>query len=321
LKEGHVLVVDDEAMNRTLVRRVLEPQGYSVTEASDGEEALTSVAKNAPDVVLLDLQMPRLDGYGVLKRLKQDAKTRLIPVIMLTSLDQLSSKVKAVEVGADDYLTKPFNVEELSARVKSLVSLKRYTDELEHASQVLHSIAVVVEERDAYTGDHCARVGLLATLTAQSLGLGQEELRLLSLGGSYHDLGKIAIPDGILRKPGKLTPEEFETMKRHAALGADILKPMRTMARVIDLVRHHHEKLDGSGYPDRLPGRDIPATVRILSVTDIYDALATKRPYKDALPHETCMKILRDEAAKGWWDREVVEALGGVVIQQGLAER
>jgi putative two-component system response regulator len=191
---------------------------------------------------------------------------------------------------------------------------------LEHASQVLHSIAVVVEERDAYTGDHCARVGLLAITIAQSLGLGQEELRTLSLGGSYHDLGKIAIPDGILRKPGKLSPEEFELMKKHAALGADILKPMRTMTSVLSLVRHHHERLDGSGYPDRLPGRDIPATVRILSVTDIYDALATRRPYKDAFPHETCMKILRDEAAKGWWDRDVVEALGKVVIQQGLAE-
>ncbi len=313
MKEGRILIVDDEASNRSLVRRVLEPLGYAVAEAADGEAALAAVAKGIPDLVLLDIQMPRMDGYAALRQLKEDPKTRLVPVVMLTSLDQFPDKLRAVEIGADDYLLKPFHVAELCARVKSLISLKRYTDELEHASKVLHSIALVVEQRDAYTGGHCMRVGVRATRVGIALGLGGEDLKTLRLGGAFHDLGKIGIPDAILRKPGKLSPEEFEAMKAHAAKGADLVQPMRALAAALPLIRHHHERLDGSGYPDRLTAREIPATVRILSVADIYDALATKRPYKDPLPHEVCMKILREEAGKGWWDRDVVEALAKVV--------
>ena len=318
--KGLVLIADDEAPNRALVRRVLEPSGYTVLEAADGAQAIETVAARLPDLVLLDLEMPEVDGYSALRALKGDPRTRLIPVVMLTSHDQLVDRVRAMQVGVDDYLIKPFHPAELTARVHSLVSLKRFTDELEHAGRVLQGIARVVEERDAYTGRHCIRVGSRAVRVGTTLGLGEEDLKTLRLAGSFHDLGKIAIPDAILRKPGRLTPEEMELMKTHAAVGAQLVQPMRTLARVLPLIRHHHEKLDGSGYPDGLSAGEIPVTVRILSVVDIYDALATQRPYKEALPRERCLAILREEAAKGWWDRDVVETLADLVSRGDDAE-
>lgn len=314
---GLILVVDDEPANRALVRRVLEPLGYEIVEAGDGEEALAAVAQRKPDLVLLDLVMPRMDGYAVVSRLKGDPATRLIPVVMLTSQDHLSDKVKAVRGGVDDYLTKPFHVVELTARVHSLLSLKRYTDELVHVSKVIEGIAEVVESRDRYTGNHCRRLGAYAVRVGVHLKLGEEDLRTLQLGGVLHDLGKVAVSDTILNKPGRLTPEEFEIMKRHPGVGSDLLRNMRTLERVMPLVRHHHEKLDGSGYPDRIGGREIPLLVRITSVVDVFDALHSRRPYKDPFDLDRSFQILREEAGKGWWDREVVEALAETIRQGG----
>ena len=319
MNRARVLVVDDEAPNRGLVRKVLEPLGYAVVEAADGEEAVAEVSARPPDLVLLDLVMPKMDGYAVLRVIKSDPRTRLIPVVMLTSHDQLVEKIRAVQIGVDDYLVKPFNLSELSARVKSLVSLKQFTDELEHASKVVESFAVCVESRDRYTGNHCKRLGAYGARVGQALGLGDEDLKTLHLGGVLHDIGKIAISDLILNKPGRLSPEEFTQMKTHSAVGSDLLRPMRTLERVFPLVRHHHEKLDGSGYPDGLRGPEIPLLVRITSVVDVFDALHTRRSYKEAFPVEKCLGILREEAGKGWWDRDVVEALA-TALARGPAE-
>jgi len=310
MNRPRVLVVDDEAPNRGLVRKVLEPLGYVVVEAGDGEEALAAIALQSPDLVLLDLVMPKLDGYAVLRAIKSDPRTRLIPVVMLTSHDQLVEKIRAVQIGVDDYLFKPFNIAELTARVKSLVNLKQFTDELEHASKVVEAFATCVESRDRYTGNHCKRLGAYAARVGKILGLGDEDLRTLHLGGVLHDIGKIAISDLVLNKPGRLTPEEFELMKTHSSVGSELLSPMRTLERVYPLVRHHHEKLDGSGYPDKIGGSEISLLVRITSVVDVFDALHTKRSYKDAFPLEKCLALLREESQKGWWDRDVVEALG-----------
>lgn len=312
-----ILVVDDEEANRTLIRRVLSGVGYEILEAADGIEALEVVKRTPPDLVLLDLEMPRADGYTALRALKGDPATRLIPVIMLTSHDQLTAKIRAVEVGVDDYLGKPFNLPELMARVKSLVSLKRFTDELEHAERVLEGVAHCVEGRDRYTGNHCKRLAAYATRVGAAMGLDQEDLKTLYLGGIFHDLGKIAVSDTILNKPGRLTPEEFDLMRSHAATGADLLKGMKTMERVLPLVRNHHEKLDGSGYPDRLTAGAIPLVVRIMSVVDVFDALHTKRSYKEAHPVEASLAILREEVAKGWWDRNVVDALARDLAGRG----
>ena len=309
MKKFRILVVDDEAANRGLVRRVLDPLGYEVVEASDGQEALALISAQSPDLVLLDLVMPRMDGYAVVRALKSDPKTRLIPVVMLTSQDQLTEKIRAVEYGVDDYLCKPFHVLELSTRVRSLVNLKRYTDELEHVSKVIEGIAEVVESRDRYTGNHCKRLGSYAVRVGRHLKLAEEDLEVLKLGGVLHDLGKIAVSDTILNKPGRLTPDEFELMKGHPKVGSDLLRNMRTLERVMPLVRHHHEKLDGTGYPDRIGGKEIPLLVRITSVVDVFDALHSRRPYKEPFDLERSLGILREEAAKGWWDGEVVEAL------------
>ena len=319
MNRARILVVDDEAPNRGLVRKVLEPLGYAVVEAADGEEAVAEVAARPPDLVLLDLVMPKMDGYAVLRVIKSDPRTRLIPVVMLTSHDQLVEKIRAVQIGVDDYLVKPFNLTELSARVKSLVNLKQFTDELEHASKVVEAFAVCVESRDRYTGNHCKRLGAYGARVGRALGLGDEDLKTLHLGGVLHDIGKIAISDLILNKPGRLDPDEFAMMKTHSAVGSDLLRPMRTLERVFPLVRHHHEKIDGSGYPDGLRGAEIPLLVRITSVVDVFDALHTRRSYKEAFPIDQCLGILREEAGKGWWDRDVVEALA-VVMAQGTLE-
>lgn len=257
--------------------------------------------------------MPRLDGATVCRRIKEDPRTRLLPVVMLTSLDQIPVRVQANEFGADDFLTKPFNVAELTARVKSLVSLKRYTDELENAAQVLEGVALVVERRDPYTGDHCRRLGEYGAQVGAALGLGEGEQKVLRLGGIFHDLGKIAVPDIVLHKPGGLTPEEFEIIKAHPGVGYDLCRPMHTLEKMLPLIRHHHEKLDGSGYPDRLSGSQITLPVRIITVVDVFDALATDRPYKKAFPRDKCFAILRDGVERGWWDREVVETLARVL--------
>jgi len=306
---ARILVVDDQEANRQVVRDVLEPLGYHIAEASDGEDALEAVAREVPDLILCDVVMPRRDGYSVCQALKGDPKTRLVPIVMLTSLDQLPDKVRAVELGADDYLTKPFNVVELTTRVRSLLSLKHFTDEFEHASRVLESIALVVESRDRYTGDHCKRLGRYGTLVGRAMGVRDEDLRSLYLAGIFHDLGKIAVSDVVLNKPGRLTPDELVIMRSHPVVGADLCRTMRTMERVVPLIRHHHERLDGSGYPDGLKGKDIPLVVRILSVVDVYDALATDRPYRGALPHAKCMEIMREETRRGWWDADVLETL------------
>ncbi|HEV8701037.1 MAG TPA: HD domain-containing phosphohydrolase [Candidatus Polarisedimenticolia bacterium] len=309
MSSERILVVDDEPENRRLLRELLDPLGYQVEEAGDGEEALASIADHVPDLVLLDLVMPRRDGYDVCRELKNDPRTRLVPVIVLTTLDLLPDKIKAIELGADDFLNKPFDTVELTTRVRSLLSLKHFTDEFEHASNVLKSIALVVEGRDRYTGDHCKRLGQYAVRIGKTLGLGQEDLETLWLGGIFHDLGKIAVSDSVLNKPAPLTPEELTVMRTHPVVGANLCKAMRTMERVLPLIRHHHEKLDGSGYPDHLAGKEIPLLVRIITAVDVYDALATARPYRKALPHETVMTIMREEVAKGWWDREIVDML------------
>ena len=307
MRAARILVVDDEEANRKLLREILEPQGYVLQEAADGEEALASLAESAPDLVLLDLVMPRRDGYSVCREIKNDPRTRLVPVIILTTLDQMQDKLKAVELGADDFLNKPFHTIELTTRIRSLLALKHFTDEFEHASGVLQSIALVVEGRDKYTGYHCRRLGQYAVRIGKTLGLGQEDLETLWLGGIFHDLGKIAVSDVVLNKPAPLSAEEFTLMKTHPSVGANLCKSMRTMERVVPLIRHHHEKLDGSGYPDGLAGKEIPLLVRIITAVDVYDALATARPYRRALPHETCMRIMREEVSKGWWDRDIVQ--------------
>jgi putative two-component system response regulator len=313
VRQAKILIVDDEGPNRTILHEILKPIGYIICEAADGEEAIKQVEREKPDLILLDVVMPKLDGYEVCRILKSSHKTKLIPIIMLTSLDLLQDKLRAVDLGSDDFLNKPFNLAELTARVKALIALKQYTDELEYAFDVLKSIALIVESRDAYTHNHCKNVEMYSEDIAKKIGLSGEEIATLKLGAAYHDIGKIAISDLILQKPGKLTPVEMEIMKTHTTVGAELLKPMHTLEKALPLIRSHHERLDGSGYPDGLKAQEISQSIRILSVADIYEALISKRSYKEDMPHEKAIKILTEEGKKGWWDKDIITLLDEVM--------
>ena len=302
-----ILVVDDQEANITLVEAILAPQGYHVIPALDAERALELVAAGPPDLILLDVMMPGLDGYEVCSRLKGDERTRLIPVIMLTSLSDVEDRIRGIEAGAEDFLSKPFHQAELSARVRSLLRLKQFTDELEHAEDVLCTLALSVEAKDAYTDGHCERLSLYSLALGRSLGLGKEHLKALHRGGYLHDVGKIAIPESILNKKMGLTGEEWAVMREHPVIGERICKPLKSLKLVLPIIRHHHERWDGGGYPDGLKGEEIPLTARIIQVVDIYDALATARPYKPSLKPDRVFSIMKEEAEKGWRDPRVIE--------------
>ncbi|MGE5850918.1 MAG: HD-GYP domain-containing protein [Candidatus Methylomirabilota bacterium] len=305
---SRILVVDDNPVNRQFLEDELTDEGYLVSSAEDGEDALQKVAAESPDLILLDVMMPRLDGYETCRRLKSDSRTILIPVVMVTALTATHERIKGIEAGADDFLSKPYNRLELLTRVRSLLKLKRHTDELENAETVLVTLALSVEAKDPYTNDHCDRLARLSVALGERLGLPQEQLKALHRGGILHDLGKIGIPDAILLKPGPLNDVERAVVREHPAIGERICRPLKSLRLVLPIIRHHHERWDGSGYPDGLAGDAIPVTARALQVVDVYDALTTQRPYKPAYSHAQSCAIMREETTKGWWDPGMVEA-------------
>ncbi len=301
-----ILVVDDNQDNSMLMRELLASRGYDVDTASTAEEAEANIQGRHPDLLLLDVVMPGKSGYDLCHQLKEDPNTRLIPIVMITGLTDREDKVRGIEVGADDFLNKPIFPEELFARVKSLLKLKEFTDELDNAEAVLCTLGLSVEARDPYTEGHCERLSEYASDLGEHLGVDGESLVALKRGGFLHDLGKIRVPDEILKKGADLTAEEWVIMKQHPLTGEAICKPLRSLKLVLPIIRHHHEHWNGSGYPDGLKGQEIPLLARILQVVDVYDALRTARPYKPALSHEESARTMRDESRRGLWDRELV---------------
>ena len=304
---SHILVVDDSPLNRQFLQDELEDEGYQVSTAGDGEQALAIVADRAPDLILLDVMMPKMDGYETCRRLKSDERTILIPVVMVTALTAIEERIKGIEAGADDFLSKPYNQVELLTRVRSLLKLKLHTDELENAETVLFTLAMSVEAKDPYTNNHCDRLSRYSVALGGRLDLPPEQLKALHRGGILHDLGKVGVPDSILLKPGPLNEVERAVIREHPAIGERICAPLKSLRLVLPIIRRHHERWDGSGYPDGLAGDAIPLTARILQCVDIYDALRTARPYKPALSEEKTFSILREETARGWWDPNTVE--------------
>jgi putative two-component system response regulator len=306
-EQPRILVVDDHPSSRMTAVALLSVEGYDVVEAESGPIALDCVVEANPDLILLDVMMPGMDGFEVCRRLKQDEQTRLIPIIFITALGDRQGRLRGIESGGDDFLTKPFDQLELSARVKSLVSQKRLNEDLDHAEQVLFSIARTVESRDPNTGDHCERLSQRGKAFGEFLGLSRTEIRDLAWGGYLHDIGKVGIPDAILLKPGRFTPEEWEIMQQHVQIGEKICQPLRTMRGVVPIIRHHHERWDGSGYPDGLIGHEIPYLAQVFQVLDIYDALTSERPYKRAFTTDEAMKIVEEETEKGWRNPQLIE--------------
>lgn len=301
-----VLVVDDHPSSRMTAVALLSVEGYDVIEAASGPAALDVVNSGNPDLILLDVMMPGMDGFEVCRRLKQDEHTRLTPIVFVTALDDRRSRLKGIEAGGDDFLTKPFDQLELSARVKSLIRQKRLNEDLDHAEKVLFSIARTIESRDPNTGDHCERLVNQGKAFGEFLGLTRNEIRDLMWGGYLHDIGKVGIPDAVLLKPGKLTADEWEIMRQHVSIGEAICQPLRTMRGVVPIIRHHHERWDGSGYPDGLVADQIPFLAQVFQLIDIYDALTSERPYKRAFTSEEAIAILDEEAAKGWRSPDLV---------------
>ena len=301
-----VLVVDDMATNRGLVKAVLSPRKYTIYEAESGEEALTMLENLNLDVILMDVLMPGLNGLETCKKIREMDDFHLIPIIMLTSLGSPDDIACGMDAGASDYVTKPFNAIELQARVAASIEKKRLTDRLDDAESMLFALARVVEAKDRTTADHCDRLSHTAVVLGKALGLGYDDLEALRRGGLLHDIGKVAIPDNILLKPAKLSEEEWAVMRQHPTIGAHLCSALRTMRSTVDIIRCHHEKWNGSGYPAGLVGEDIPYLARIFQIVDVYDALTSTRPYKKAFPKEEVINILRTETKNGYWDPNII---------------
>ena len=301
-----VLVVDDSPANRELIEACLAGVDCYVRTAEDGPSALESIHTSQPDLVLLDVQMPGMDGYEVVRRIKATPASKLLPVVMITSLDRTADRVRALESGADDYMTKPVDRVELVARVRSALRLKSVYDSLDSAEQVIFALAAAVEAKDPYTEAHTQRVAEAARRIGDRLGLAASDLDSLYRGGLIHDIGKIGIPDAILLKPGPLDAEELMTMHLHPIIGENIVAPLRSGAQLLPIIRNHHEHYDGTGYPDRLAGASIPRLARIVSVCDAFDALVNDRPYRQRKSKDEAISILKG-GARRQWDPEVVE--------------
>ena len=316
-----MLVVDDDQLNAKLFEAQLLPMGYEVIRASSGPEALAAAQGTEVDIVLLDVMMPGMSGYEVCRRLKSMDSTRTVPVVMVTALEDLESKVKGIQAGADDFLTKPVSREELAARTRSLVHMHTLSRSLVSIENALFSLANAVEAKDNYTLGHTQRVATLAVALGGKLGLGEGDLSALRLGGILHDVGKIGVPENVLNKRGALDDEEWKLMRAHTELGYRICLPLvQSIGPALDVIRHHHEKLDGSSYPDGLKGEEISTIARVMSVVDVYDALVSDRPYRKAMPREKAFAIMRQEAEAGKIDGKVVAALEELIARETKAK-
>jgi putative two-component system response regulator len=303
-----VLVVDDGAANRELIEACLAEVDCMIRMAEDGPAALRMIASASPDLILLDVQMPGMDGYEVCRRVKANSANRLIPVVMITALDRTDDRVKALDAGADDFMSKPVERAELVARVRSALRLKSVYDSLDSAEQVIFALAAAVEAKDPFTGRHTHRVAESARHLGTMLGLPESDLDALSRGGIIHDIGKIGVPDAILLKPASLDCNELVRMRAHPIIGERIVRPLRSGASLLPIIRHHHERYDGDGYPDGLRALEIPQLARILAVCDAFDALVNDRPYRSRRTVDDALAILA-EGAGTQWDPEVVGLL------------
>jgi putative two-component system response regulator len=304
-----ILLADDHAETRTSLEYMLRAQGYCVLCAEDGDRAVEALFRNSVDLALLDVRMPGRSGFDVCREIKSNAQTRLIPVVLIMGLADSESRVEGIECGAEDFIAKPLHREELLARVRALLKLKHFTDELESAESVLFMLARSIEAKDNYTEGHCDRLSRFSAALAAQIALPEDQQTALRRAGFVHDIGKIAVPEHILMKPGPLSASERKIIELHPAAGEKICAPLKSFRMVLPIIRHHHEHQDGSGYPDGLRGSEIPVTARILQTVDVFDALTTERPYRGALSPEDAFEIMREESRRGWWDLRIVNEL------------
>ncbi len=319
LATATLLLVDGVEINRQLVKGILKAGCYRILECSQPSDAFRILERENVDLIIADLMIPEIGGLEFCRRVKASRRTRLVPILMLTSVHGVENEVAGLESGADEFLIKPMQPAALRTRVRTLLRSKRATDSLEEAEAILFALAQTVEQRDKETGNHCHRLATLSVALGTAIGLPEDDLTALLRGGFLHDIGKIAVPDHILFKPGSLTEQEWTVMRSHTWKGERICQPMRTLAPVLPIIRNHHERWDGSGYPDGLKGEKIPLLARILQLADIYDALTSKRVYKPAFSPERAIEILHEEAARGWRDPELVSVFREILRHPSVA--
>jgi putative two-component system response regulator len=305
-QEPTILIVDEIDVSRRLLKAMIKTQSYRILEARRPSEAFQILDQEKVDLVILDLIMPEMSGTEFCHRLKNNRATQLIPILMVTSVQGTETEITGIDSGADDFLVKPLNPSLVRARLRGMLRNKALVDSLDEAETILFALAQSVEQRDKYTGAHCERLAAYSVAIGRALGLPKQDLLALYRGGYLHDIGKVGLPDSILFKRGLLSEAEWETMHQHTIRGEAICRPMRTLAPVLPIIRSHHERWDGSGYPDKLRGEQIPLLARVLQVADIYDALTTARPYKPAFSHDHAIAIMLEESTRGWRDPELV---------------
>lgn len=313
-----VLVVDDDASTVALLNALLTRNGYLVASAPDGPAATAALERFKPDVVVLDVMIPKPDGFEVCRAMKRDPLTRLTPVILVTGLTDRDSRIRGLEAGADDFLNKPVDTHELLTRVRSLARLKRYTDDLDSASSIIMALTEMIETRDGFTEGHCYRMANCAAALGRRLGLNADDLQTLYRGGFLHDIGMLAIPEAVLRKSGPLDPEEYELIKSHTVIGDRLCARLRSLQAVRPIIRHHHERHDGSGYPDGLRGEAIPTLAAIVGVVDVFDAVTTQRPYQRAQSLDEAVGVLRRQVDLGWRRKDLVEEFAALAHEGQL---
>ncbi|HSA59543.1 MAG TPA: HD domain-containing phosphohydrolase [bacterium] len=305
-RNPRLLVVDDNKTNIELIKKQLHGQSYLFEEATNGHEALEKIRSWRPDLILLDLMMPGMSGYEVCKTVKGDKDLRFIPVIVITALSELEDKLKAIDMGADDFLIKPFNKLELATRIRSLLRLKALYDDLDTSENILFSLARALEAKDRYTRGHSERVARFSRLLAKTIGLPEHEQEHIWRGGLLHDIGKIGIAEAVLHKAGPLTPEEMDHIRTHPQKGYEICSPLKSLTPSLTVIKNHHERFDGCGHPDRLECENIPLMARITSIADTFDAMTTDRPYRKGMKIGDAIQIFERERDSGQWDPKLV---------------
>jgi len=312
-QDAIILVVDSEEINRRLLKAIFKTTSYKIREARKATEAMATLQEEKVDLVILDLMLPEMSGPELCRWMKTQRATQLIPVLMITSVQGVENEIVGISSGADEFLIKPLHPGVVRTRVRAMLRNKSLIDSLEEAETILFALAQAVEHRDRYTGQHCQRLAVTSVMLGEALGLSGADLTALYRGGFLHDIGKISVPDAILFKQGVLNSAEWEVMRSHSVRGEEICKPMRSLAPVLPIIRSHHERWDGTGYPDGLAGENIPLHARILQVADIYDALTTERPYKPALTQRCALEVMEEEVRRGWRDPELVPLFASII--------
>ncbi|MDX1810333.1 MAG: response regulator [Gammaproteobacteria bacterium] len=300
-----ILVVEDYESHRKLEKIILEQEGFNVIEACNGKEALNVLQTHDIDVVLMDKNMPQLNGDDTCYKIRNELGLKLLPIIIVTGNYEKSELVKSLDSGANDFISKPFSATELIARVKSAAISKRHAYQLESMEDMLFALGRMVEAKDGNTGDHCARLAYTAEVFGKRISCSKEEIEILRRGSILHDIGKLGIPDTVLFKPEKLDAKEWGIMKTHTTIGYNICRSLKSVQDATPIILSHHERWDGSGYPQGLKGNDIPLLAQIFQLIDIYDALAYKRPYKQAFSQAKILEVFNNELALGWRNPEL----------------